>query len=504
MKDLILGIDIGTTGTKCTIYDFTGKIEGSAYKEYRMLHPQPNWTEQNPECWWEAVQENLMDCFKRQGIDSGRIIGIGISCTNAVVIVDKKGNPLYNAISLHDQRAATQVEWLSEHIGEDRIRKSAANRLAMGSFALPTLRWLVDNRPELIDNASKLLVPSGYIIHKLTDKFTINKPRMDLTLLSNIYTGQWEEELAELAGIPRKILPRACDPTELVGTVTAEAAELTGLKAGTPITAGVIDTVAATIGSGAVYPGDVSLTIGSSGRICIVAPQPINDRRLLNTHGAFDGQYIIIQSTDNAGISLRWFRDTFGAAILAQVKDTGENTYTYIDELATKIAPGSGGMIYLPYLAGEKSPIWNPNARGVFFGIGLNSDIGCFARSIMEGVAFSLRDCRDIVLSGSGLEFIPIGGGIANSKLWCQIFADVLNCPMLQLKSNETETLGDIIIAAQALGIKEIPIDFGKTIARSGQILTPNSEVVPLYNERYSEYKNLYEKVKPCFEKSCE
>ena len=311
-KDLLLGIDVGTTGTKCSVYDFNGKRVASAYREYPMLHPRPGWTEQDPSRWWDAVCCNLQTIFQSQDIDKNRIAAVGTSSTNAVFLADRQGQPLCNAISLHDQRSGPQVEWLKENIGEERIRALAANRIANGSFSLPALRWLVENRPDLIKGAHKLMVPCGYVIQKFTGEFTMNRPRMSLTLMADIRTGQWDTEIAEQTGLPARLLPSPCGSAEIVGTVTQWAASMTGLAAGTPVTGGTIDTVAATIGAGAVDEGDFALTIGSSGRLCSIAGQPMEDPRLLNLYGAYDGQYIIVQSTNNACVSLRWFRDTFG------------------------------------------------------------------------------------------------------------------------------------------------------------------------------------------------
>ncbi len=499
-KDLILGIDVGTTGTKCTLYDFSGNKVATAYREYPMLHPQNNWTEQNPKQWWSAVCSNLQEIFKNQGIDSDRIAVIGPSSTNAIVLVDRQGNPVYNAIGLHDQRSGEQVKWLKEQIGEDRVRRSAGNRIANGSFSLPNIRWLVEKRPELVEKAHKLLVPCGFIVKKLTGEFSINRSRMSLTLMSNIHTGEWETEITEKVGLPLRLLPKPYDSTEIVGGITAEAAAVTGLTPGTPVTAGVIDTVAATIGAGAVEDGDFALTIGSSGRLCCISGQPFEDLRLLNIYGAFAKQYIIVQSTNNAGVSLRWFRDTFGKAVAEEAKLAGCDMYSYFNVMAEKASVGSGGLIWLPYLTGEQSPIWNPDARGMFFGIGLESDYSAFVRAVMEGVAFSQKDCMDVVLSESAKpELIPLGGGAANSPVWCQIFADVLNVPVSSLVSNETETLGDMIIAAQAAGIKEIPVDFGKTMAKSGRIFYPKPENVAIYSCQFEKYKRLYQTVKPLF-----
>ena len=500
MGDLILGIDIGTTGTKCTIYNYSGEIAASAYQDYPMIHPQLNWTEQDPNVWWSCVRSNLHKCFENDGINSGRISVIGLSCTNAVTLVDSCGNPLYNAIGLHDQRSDEQVRWLENKIGSSRLRKTGGNRLAKGTCALTSMRWIIDNHPELICRGNKFLTPDGFIIKKLTDRFSINCSRMDLTLLGSIHTGKWEKDIIDLAEVPEYLLPPVYNSDEIVGTVTRQAAEATGLKEGTPVTAGAVDTMAATIGSGAVNTGDFAITIGSSGRICSISGSPAEDEKLLNIHLAFDNRYVICQSTDNAGVSLRWFRDSFGDAFKESAAINGVNLYRQIDLAAEKSGPGADGIIFLPYLSGEKSPIWNSHARGVFFNIGLNTSIGSFARAVLEGVAFSIKECSELVVNESNRdEPIPIGGGVANSPLWCQIFADILDRPMLRLKSNETETLGDMIIAAQAIGIKEIPKDFGKAMARKGEIIYPDRNNRGLYEQCYQKYKDLYQALKPVY-----
>ncbi len=490
-RDLLLGIDIGTTGTKCSVYNGDGEIISTAYQEYPMLHPRKEWTEQNPDIWWACVCRNLKTCFEK--VDSSRIACIGVSCTNAVCLVDQNTNVLYPAIGLHDQRADHQVEWLENRIGSQRILQLSANNLAKGTCALSSIRWIIDEHPELIRRGAKFLMPSGFIISRLTGVFSINLSRLDLSCMGNIYSGTWEPEILQKAEIPPSLLPDVCRAGEIVGEVTQTAAEQTGLTKGTPVTAGNVDTVSASFGSGAIHPGDFAITIGSSGRICYVASKPNFTPKIINAHMPFGNDYLIIQTTNNAGISLRWFRDVFGRAAFTDNDNPTRNMYKRIDELAEKAGPGAKGVLYLPYLAGEKNPIWNADARGVFFNFGLDADFGTFARAVLEGVAFSIRDCADAVSSDFNTNApVPIGGGIANSELWCQIFADVLNRPVLMLKSQETETLGDIIVAAQAVGFSSIPIDFGRKMSSKGKILYPTPDTKDMYSEQFEKYKKLY------------
>ncbi|MCI8649362.1 MAG: carbohydrate kinase [Anaerotruncus sp.] len=497
---LLLGIDVGTTGTKCALYNLSGEIVAHAYQEYQMLHPQEGWTEQDPNRWWNAVQADLQNCFVRQGIDSGRIAAIGVSCTNALTLVDAQGEPVYNAIGHHDLRADPQLAWLQEHVGEDLVFRVTANKLGKGTFCLPSLRWLIDNRPELVERAHKLLMPSGFIIHKLTGEWSMNRPRTSLTSMADIRTGEWSMEIVEKAQVPARLLPKPYSSCEIVAGVSKAAAALTGLREGTPVVAGCLDTAVATAAAGATEPGDAAFTLGSCGRVCCISSEPVFDKRLLNIRSPFDGRYTIVQSTDNAGISLRWFRDVFGDAVLADAQKAGLGIYPYFDRLAQAAPAGAGGLLYLPYLAGEKAPIWDPRARGVFFGMGLGTGYGEFVRAVMEGVAFSLRECMELMPNASDRTSpIPIGGGVANSQVWCQILADVLDRTVIQLRSNETETLGDVIIAAQGIGLTQIPPSFGKQLAKSGRLLAPNPAVTALYDEQFARYKKLYRQLKELF-----
>lgn len=500
MKDLLLGIDVGTTGTKCTIYDFQGQAAASAYTEYPMLRPHPLWAEQEPAKWWEAVCRNLRDCFDRQGIDSARLAAAGISCTNAVVLVDRQGEALCNAIGLHDTRSGDQLSELKSVLSSDFVLQRTGNRLDKGSFALPRLKWLQQCMPDVIENSYKFLTPGGYIIQHLTGNFIINHSRANLTLMADVNTGEWAYDIIHASGFPERLLPKSLPTCSVAGTVTKKAAELTGLPEGLPVSAGAVDTVQATFAAGATDPGDVALTVGSSGRICYVSDMPIIDRRLLNCESPISGHWTVIQTTNNAGVSLKWFRDTFGEAVRGKAQANDRSIYGQLDIEAASIEPRSDSVLFLPYLSGEQSPIWNAGAKGVFFNIGLGSGYGDFARAIMEGVAFSIRDCLDIVLQkGVKPSIIPAGGGVANSEFWCQVFADILGYPIAKLSQPETETLGDAITAAMSVGIKEVDPKLGKTLMQSSRIFYPNDRYTAIYDELFEKYKQLYGSVQNIF-----
>jgi len=491
-KPLLLGIDIGTTDTKCTFYNCQGQPVAGSIQEYSMNHSEPGLAEENPEEWWEAVIKNIRICLDKYSIDPACVAGIGVSCTNAFFPVSREGNALYPAILQLDQRTQEETEWVKTHIGEDRVYRITGNRIARGTFSLPTLRWFITHRPDLVEQAHKFLVPSGYIICKLTDEFTINESRLGFTLLGNIYTGQWDESIAEDVGFPVSKLPRICKAYEIVGTVTQKAAQITGLKAGTPVIGGAMDTVAAAVGAGAIHDNAVFLAMGTCGRLCYTNKKPFFDNRLMNCRNAFDGQWLSIEATNAAGASLRWFRDTFGKAAPELPGTENASIYEKFNKLAEKSLPGANGLLYLPYLSGERCPLWNPYARGVFFGASFSTSYGDFVRSIMEGVAFSMRQGLEIVLAGKQRpDYITLGGGIGNSRIWCQIFADVFGIPIKKLVVSETETLGDAILAGVGTGLIKDPDAITGRLIQESETILPIDENVRLYKKYFAFYQQL-------------
>ena len=250
----MLGIDIGTTDTKCAVYTPEGRTVSSHFSEYGMVHPRSGWVEERPEDWWRAICENIRLC-REDGVDLHAVKGVCVSCTNAFIPVTRQVEPLHNAIMQIDQRAASEVDWIEEHIGSEKIYAITGNRVARGTFFMPTVLWYLHNRPELVERAYKFLTPSGYAVAKLTDEFTINESRMGFSLMSDIRTGQWSTELVQAMGMDMDKLPRPCRADEIVGYVTEKAAAETGLAAGTPVAGGAMDTVSAAVGAGGVAEG---------------------------------------------------------------------------------------------------------------------------------------------------------------------------------------------------------------------------------------------------------
>lgn len=499
---ILLGIDIGTTGAKCTFYNLAGAPVYSEYQEYPMIHPQPGWVEEDPNEWWKATANNILRSVQGGHIDPASVGGIGVSCTNSIIPLDANGNNLYNAILQLDQRAAEEVEWIRQTLGEERIYRVTGNRIARGTYSLPTLRWFLKHRPDIVEQTYKFVVPSGFIIQKLTGQFTINASRMGFTLLSNIRTGTWDEALIRDAGLDSRKFPKPYEAYEVVGGVTPAAAALTGLKENTPVVAGAMDTVAAAVGAGAIHDGDMFLAVGTCGRLCHSTETPSFDNRLMNCRNALTNTWLNVEATNGAGVSLRWFRDVFGKTLEEEARKQNISVYQAMDRLAEKSPPGANGVLYLPYLAGERCPIWDPNAKGVFFGVGLETNYGDFVRAVMEGVAFSIKQGMEIVLKDNSHKrtTLPLGGGIAKSPIWSRIFCDILGYPIIRMNINETETLGDAILAAYGVGLTDDLYSMSRyALESSSEALEPDPEANRVYQKYFQLYQSLYEHIKGDF-----
>lgn len=500
-KELLLGIDIGTTGCKCTLYNLQGVDVATSYQDYPMHHLHSGWVEEDPKDWWEACIKNINELWQQPGIEAENVAAIGVSCTNSIVPVGKNNEVLYNAIMQIDQRTISQVQWIRENIGEEKIFDITGNRIAPGTFSLPTMLWLKENEPDIFDNTHKFLVPGGLIVWHLTDQFTIDTSRMATTLLGDIKKCQWDEELAQLSGIPISKLPKIHKSFDVVGEVTKKAAQLTGLKIGTPVVAGAMDTVAAAVGSFATDPGTSFLTIGTCARLCITVDDPdALDNRFLNCPNVYPNQWLSIAVSNSAGASMRWFRDNLGGEEVRQEMKSGGNGYEALDNEIMSSKAGPDSVLYLPYLSGERSPIWDPYARGVLFGLSLSTERKDIARSMMEGTGFALKQTMKIwEENGVKSEKLTISGGGAMSKIWPQIISDILQQALYPLNINETETLGAALLAGMGIGIIKDPKEVTSNMIDHKKSIEPRKETVNTYEKVFELYNSVYENLKDDF-----
>jgi xylulokinase len=491
-KPYLLGIDIGGTGTKVGVFTLDGKLVGSGYGEYQMISTLPGQAEHDAEAWWQAtisaIREAIVD------IDPEAIKAVGVGCTNGLIAVDEKGAPIRPAIMLWDQRALPEVDRIKEQLGGDEVFEITGNPLAPGAFSLPTILWLKHKEPESFRAAYKLMVPGGYLVARLTGEFTIDHSRASTTLLFDIRKRQWHKPFLDKLDIDEQKLPRpvACD--EVIGSITEAAAELTGLKIGTPVIGGCMDTIGAALGTGVLEEGQCFVIMGTAARVAGPIKTGQFDRRFMNCTNVTKDCWQYIGAINGVGSALRWVRDTFCELEQREADAAGKDVYELITAQAADSPPGSKGLLFLPYLAGERTPIWDPYARGVFFGVTLGHNRGDFFRSVLEGAAFAIRHVVELLESDNEITIseLRIGGAAASSRVWNQIISDVLGKRVVSLTQSHTEVLGAAILAG--VGLKLYP-DFEQAVKQTvvtGAVFEPDSQANQCYNKLFSMYKQLY------------
>ena len=401
-QEYLLGIDIGGTGVKAGLFTLQGVPSGQGYAEYEMISRLPGQAEHDAEEWWQAtvdaVRQAIRHCSARQ------IQAIGIGCTNGLIAVDRQARPLRPAIMLWDQRSLAEVETIRQTLGQDVVFDVTGNPVAPGAYSLPTILWLMRQEPDIFRRAHKLMVPGGYLVARLTGKFTIDFSRASTTLLFDIRRKEWHRPFLDALGIPVEKLPAPMSSDQIAGTITTAAAESTGLKAGTPVIAGCMDTVGASIGAGVTEPGQCFVIMGTAARVATPLSQPSFDSRFMNCTHILPDNWLAIGAVNGVGSSLRWIRDNFGQVENQRARWDGTDVYDLITEQAALSTPGSKGLIFLPYISGERTPIWDPYARAVFLGITLAHNRNDFLRS-----GYQPGDCHGkigLIVSVKGERFI--------------------------------------------------------------------------------------------------
>jgi xylulokinase len=492
---LLLGIDVGTTGCKTELLDVDGNTLARSYREYPLIYPRTAWVEHDAETgWWQAAVDTTREVLAKSGVDSKEIKGVSISCTNALVAVDKNGKPLRPAIMQFDKRTISQVNWIKEKVGDKVIRLTGNQPAASGTSA-PIILWMKENEPELFEKTHQFLWPGGFVIHKLTDRFTMEWSRASWTCLFETGGKQkWSEELCNAMDIPMDKLPPLFPSWEVVGQITEKAAAITGLAKGTPVVGGMADTPAAGIGTGAVSPGSTCHVIGTTARPCVVLDKPIFDSRVVNCCHGVPGCWFSLGVLENAGSSIKWFRDLFGQQEISLASLTKKNAFDYLDDQAEQSPPGANGIIYLPYLNGERSPIWDPYARGVLFGLSGSHKRADVIRAILEGVALAFAHNLELFETALGVKMneVSLSGGGSKSRVWQQIHADVSGKRMNVVQVKESEAIGNAILAGYGVGIYPDMVKAAKQVIKIERVVEPRKEFAQRYADLFGLYKKIY------------
>ena len=487
----LLGIDVGTGGTRALIVDEAGHVISSATEEHEpFASPRIGWAEQNPEDWWRACGLAVRNALHKAGLDGSRIGCVGFSGQmHGAVMLDARDAVVRPALIWCDVRTEKQCRELTGKIGAERLIRLTCNP-ALPNFTLPKFLWVRENEPENWGRVRSVMLPKDYVRFRMTGKRTIDVADASGTLLLDVANRCWSREVMEETGIEERMLPRLYESQEICGKVTVAGASATGLKAGTPVVAGAGDQAAGATGMGIVAPGAVSATIGTSGVVFAATDRPALDSkgRLHTFCHAVPGRWHVMGVTQAAGLSLRWFRDRFGAGT-----EDGRDPYERLTEEAANIPAGSDGLLWAPYLMGERTPHLDPNARGALIGLTASHTRGHVIRAILEGVAFSLKDSFMLFAEmGVPVNRIRLGGGGARSPLWRQIQADVYGREVEIVEAEEGAAYGAAILAGVGAG-KWASVDVAcDQVIRIAQVVKPQPEAMEQMAKQHEIFRKIY------------
>ncbi len=492
-RRLLLGIDAGTTGLKAVLSDADGTPLAQANQEYEIHYPHPNWAEQDPRTWWRACCDVLPCLLQQAGARAGDVAGIGVSGQGiGAVPVDGSGEPLRPAILWLDRRSEAQCAWLREHVDEADITRINGARIDSSYFA-PKWLWIKENQPEIYRHTAAVLQSNGYIIQCLTGVRCMDVSSGPMTLFFDSPKLTYSDHLAARMGIDLEKMPPLAQCSEVVGQVTPDAAAATGLAAGTPVVAGAIDGTAAAVEAGLLDDGDAVEMTGQSTVILICASQPYLGRDLISLVHGVPGKFLAVGGSSAGGGSLRWWRDQLAEEERREAATLGRDPFQLLDQLAATSPAGANRLVFLPYMFGERSPIWDGLARGVFFGLSLASTKADMVRAILEGAAYGLRHNLQVAqAAGFSVSGMSCVGGGARSALWNQIKADVLGMPVRLPAAATGAAMGDTIMAGVGAGVYRDFAEAKAAVVRIQREILPNEANRRIYDDLYRVFLDLY------------
>jgi xylulokinase len=491
-----LGIDLGTSSVKIILMDDGGKVVSSVSKEYPVYYPEPGWAEQNPEDWWNATKDGIKEIIAKSGVKSDDIKGVGLSGQmHGLVLLDRDNNVITPAILWCDQRTQEECDYITVKIGKEGLLKYTGNK-ALTGFTAPKILWVRKHLPDVYERIAHILLPKDYIRFKLTGEYATEVSDASGTLLFDVSNRRWSKEMIDIFEIPEKALPKCYESTDVTGHVTKEASDLTGLEEGTIVVGGGGDQASGAVGTGTVKSGIVSVALGTSGVIFASQDKYAADEELrLHSFCHANGKWHVMGVMLSAASCLKWWVDN--------VNNYSSEAMTFdgLLEEAEKAHPGSDGLVFLPYLMGERTPYSDPYAKGSFVGLSITHNRGHMTRSILEGVAFGLRDSLELIKDlNIPVNEVRVSGGGAKSKLWRQILADIFNVRIDMINATEGPSYGAAIMASVGYGLFEDVDEACSKLIKVTDSVYPIQENVERYNKLYPIYVSLYSKLKGAFE----
>lgn len=485
---LYVGIDLGTSAVKLLLMDGTGKIEKIVSREYPLYFPNPGWSEQNPEDWYtqslDGLKELLADC------DRSQVAGISFGGQmHGLVVLDKDDQVIRPAILWNDGRTGEETDYLNQEIGKDKLSEYTAN-IAFAGFTAPKVLWVRNHEPENFARIEKLMLPKDYLAYRLSGTFFTDVSDASGMLLFDVKNKCWSREMMEICGIKETQLPKIFESYEIVGTLKPELAEELGLSGNVKIAAGAGDNAAAAVGTGTVGDGSCNISLGTSGTIFISSEKfGVDEHNALHSFAHADGHFHLMGCMLSAASCNKWWMDE----ILKTRDYAGEQTG--IKEL------GKNNVFFLPYLMGERSPHNNPNARGTFMGMTMDTTREDMTQAVLEGVAFALRDSFEVAKAlGIRIERTKICGGGAKSPLWRQMIADIFNIKVDIPESEEGPAMGGAMLAAVACGEYASVKEAASKIVKIVDTVEPIPENAERYEKQYQKFRQIYPAVKELFD----
>jgi xylulokinase len=489
---LFLGVDVATTSVKALLVDDAGHVAASASSPLALAAPRPLWSEQDPRDWWAAAVASIRAALERSATAPERIAAVGLTGQmHGLVLLDDAGETLRPAILWNDQRTAVECDEIRARVGRERLIALTGND-ALTGFTAPKLLWVRRHEPEVYARARHILLPKDYVRYRLTGAYALDKADGSGTILFDLRARDWSPEMLAALDIPPAWLPPTFEGTAITGVVSAKAAAATGLRAGTPVVAGAGDQAAQAVGVGAVRPGTVALTLGTSGVVFAPTDVPLvePEGRLHAFCHAVPGRWHLMGVMLSAAGSLQWYRDTLAPGL----------TFDALLAEAEEAPPGSEGLLFLPYLTGERTPHPDPLARGAWVGLTSRHRRAHLTRALLEGVAFGLRD-GFALLRAAGLGAtgeVRVSGGGARSQLWRQILASVLGVELVSVAAGEGAAYGAALLAGVGAGAWP-DVDAACALVATGERVAPDTDQRAVYDRLYAHYRELYPALRPTF-----
>jgi xylulokinase len=490
---LLLGIDLSTTGAKALLIDRDGRVVSSATTPLNLSTPHPLWSEQDPHEWWTATTSSIAQALATANASGLDVAAIGLTGQmHGLVLLDDRGEVLRPAILWNDQRCGAECDEIRVRIDRAELVQITGND-ALTGFTAPKILWVERHEPEIHRRIRHILLPKDYIRYKLTGALAMDKADGSGTMLFDLRKRTWSSQIVNALNISPDWLPPTFEGHEITGEVTREAAALTGLRPGTPVVAGGGDQSAQAVGTGVVRPGTIAVTLGTSGVVFAATESALiePEGRLHAFCHAVAGRWHLMGVMLSAAGSLQWYRDNLAC----------DRSFADLVDEAAGVAAGSEGLIFLPYLSGERTPHPDPLARGAWIGLTMRHGQAHLTRSVLEGVAFGIKDMfclmRDAGLGA--IEEVRVSGGGAKSLLWRQILADTLDAELVSVSTTEGAAFGAALLAGVGVGVwSDVDAACAQTIRTSGRVI-PNNQTSEIYASLYEQYQRLYPALKPTF-----